>query len=82
MRPLINVTTKKDNDTIQIVTIINYSQNSLSSFLKQLITEPKLHQIKPILQKHKLALHNIEIRDFASMRLDNKSTRKGKRAMF
>ena len=49
MRPLINVTTRKDGDKNQVTTNINYDQHSLSIFLKQLI-KSKWHQIKPILK--------------------------------
>ena len=51
MRQVINVITRKDNDKIQIVTNINYDQNSF--FLKQLIAKSKWHQIKTILRKNK-----------------------------
>ena len=46
-RTVINVTTRKDSDKNQIITNINYDQNSLSLFWKQLNTKSKWHQIKP-----------------------------------
>ena len=58
MRPAISVTTRKDGDKNQIITNINYDQNSLSIFLKQLITKPKWHQKKPIVvTTNKIVLH-------------------------
>ena len=53
MRPVIIVTNEKDRDKNEIITNINYDQNSLSVFLKQLITKSKRHQIKRGLNKNK-----------------------------
>ena len=44
------MTTRKDSNKNQIVTNINYDQNSLSIFWKPLITKSKWHQLKFILK--------------------------------
>ena len=52
MRPVINVTTRKDSDLQKLImTRCPFLQNSLSIFLKQLITKSKRHQIKSMLKK-------------------------------
>ena len=68
------MTTRKDGNKNQIVTNINYDQNSLSIFWKPLITKSKEHQIKFILRRLTDTFWN-KIWDFSSMRLGNKSTR-------
>ena len=57
MKPVINVTIRKDGAKNQIITKTIYNQNSLSIFLKQLFTKSKRHQIKPILMKIKHVIH-------------------------
>ena len=42
MRPVINVTTRRDGDKNQIVTNINYDQNQLSGFLKKINQQIKM----------------------------------------
>ena len=76
MRRVINVTTRKENNKIKF-TNNNYDQNSLSIFLKQLITQSKWRQTKTILRKNKTCTSlEKKIWYFSSMRLDNKSTKK------
>ena len=70
-----NMTTRKYGNKNQIVTNINYDQNSLSIFWKPLITKLKWHQIKLILRRLSCTLLE-QTWDFSSMRLGIKSTRK------
>ena len=51
MRPVINVTARKDGDKNQMITNINYNQNSLFIFLKSIITKSEWHQIKLLLKE-------------------------------
>ena len=74
-RPVINVTTRKDSDKNQIITNINYEQNSLSLFWKQLNTKSKWHQIKPKKEKDPV-YHKEKSMVFFLNAIYNNSTRK------
>ena len=68
------MTNRKDGNKNQIVTNINYDQNSLSISGKTIVTKSKGHQIKFILRRLTGTFWNKKW-DFSSMRLGNKSTR-------
>ena len=56
MRPVINVTTRKDGDKEQIITNFNNDQKSLL-FLKLLFIKSTWHQIRPYLRKNYRIVH-------------------------
>ena len=70
------MTTRKNDKRNQIVTNINYDENSLSIFWKPLTTKSKGHQMKFILKRLTGFFWN-KIWEFSSMRLGNKLTRNG-----
>ena len=74
MRPVINVTTRRDSDKIQIITNIN-KDKTRCSFFKTINHHIEMTSDKTYIKEKQTCTSLEKIWDFFSMQLDSKSTR-------
>ena len=74
MKPVINMTTRKNRDKNQIIININFNQNSLSIFLKTINYQIKMTSDKTHTQEKYNCTSLVKNMGLSSMRIDNKES--------